>query len=172
MKKFNFSILLFALVLMASTQSFAQLAVDKGTKFLNLGIGVGGYGGIGFGGGGVAFGGSFEAGVAKNITVGGIASFRSYSNFGSYYSIGARGSYHFNELLSLTTDKADLYAGLGLIYSGFSYKDGFLSSAYNYGGIDLGLHIGGRYFFSERVGGFAEVGVGVAPLQLGVTFKL
>lgn len=171
MKKIHFSILL-VLGLLAGTQSFAQLAVDKGTKFLNLGIGVGGYGGIGFGGGGVAFGGSFEVGVAPNITVGGIASFRSYSGYGSYYSIGARGSYHFNQILNLTTDKADLYAGLGLIYSGFSYKDGFLSSNYNYGGIDLGLHLGGRYFFSDKVGGFAELGIGTAPLQLGVTFKL
>ncbi|SOD96839.1 hypothetical protein [Spirosoma fluviale] len=171
MKNFNFSILLI-LGLFVGTQSFAQYVPDKGSKLLNLGIGVGGYGGIGFGGGGIAFGGSFEAGVAKNITVGGIASFRSYSGVGSYYSIGARGSYHFNELLNMSDEKVDLYGGLGLIYSGFSYKDGFLSSAYNYGGIDLGLHIGGRYFFSEKVGGFAEVGVGVAPLQLGVTFKL
>ncbi|GAB3036536.1 hypothetical protein [Spirosoma pulveris] len=171
MKNLHFSILLL-LGLLAGTQSFAQYVPDKGSKLLNLGIGVGGYGGIGFGGGGVAFGGSFEAGVAKNITVGGIASFRSYSGFGSYYSIGARGSYHFNELLNMSDEKVDLYAGLGLIYSGFSYKDGYLSSAYNYGGIDLGLHLGGRYFFSDKVGAFAEVGVGVAPLQLGVTFKL
>ncbi len=170
MKKIHFTILL-VLGLLASTQSFAQFQVDKGTKLLNLGIGVGGYGGIGFGGGGVAFGGSFEVGVIPNLSVGAIASFRSYSGFGSYYSIGARGSYHFNELLNLSTDKADLYAGAGLIYSGFSYKDNSYSNLYNYGGIDLGLHFGGRYFFAENIGAFAEVGIGTAPLQLGVTFK-
>lgn len=170
MKNLHYKILLFFL-LVASTQSFAQMAIDKGTKFVNLGIGVGGYGGIVYGGGAVAVTGSFEAGVAPSITVGGIASFRSFSGIGSYYSIGARGSYHFNELLNLTEDKLDLYAGLGLIYSGFSYKDSYLSNS-SYGGVDLGLHIGGRYFFSNNVGGFAEVGYGVAPLQLGVTFKL
>ncbi len=171
MKKINF-LLLLVIGLLAGTQSFAQLAVDKGTKFLNLGIGVGGYGGIVYGGtGSVAFGGSFEAGVAPNITVGGIASFRSYNDLGSYYSVGARGSYHFNELLKLTTDKADLYAGAGLIYSGFSYNGVYSGFRASYGGIDLGLHVGGRYFFSNNIGGFAEVGVGVAPLQLGVTFK-
>lgn len=170
MKKIHFSLLL-VLGLLAGTQSYAQFAVDKGTKLLNLGIGVGNYGGIGFGGGGVAFGGSFELGVIPNLSVGPIASFRSFSGFGSYYSIGARGSYHFNELLNLATDKADLYAGLGLVYSGFSYKDNIVSSAYNYGGVDLGLHLGGRYFFAENIGAFAEVGVGFAPLQLGVTFK-
>ena len=171
MKKIN-TLLLLVAGLLIGTQSFGQFVPDKGTKLLNLGIGVGGYGGIGFAGGGVAFGGSFEVGVIPNLTVGGIASFRSYSGFGSFYSIGARGSYHFNQLLTLSDEKVDLYAGAGLIYSGFSYKDGYLSSAYNYGGIDLGLHIGGRYFFSDKVGGFLEAGIGTAPLQLGVTFKL
>jgi hypothetical protein len=157
--------------LLVSTQSFGQLAVDKGTKFINLGVGLGGYGGIVYGGGSVALAGSFEAGVAKNITVGGIASFRSFSGIGSYYSIGARGSYHVNELLNLSDEKLDLYGGLGLVYSGFSYKDTYLSG-YSYGGVDLTLHLGGRYFFSNNLGGFAEVGYGIAPLQVGVTFKL
>ncbi len=170
MKKFNVLFLLVA-GLLIGTQSFGQFVPDKGTKLLNLGIGLGNYGGIGFGGGGLAFGGSIEVGVIPNLTVGAVGSFRSYSNIGSYYSIGARGSYHFNQLLSLSDEKFDLYAGAGLVYSGFSYKDGFLSSAYSYGGVGLGLHIGGRYFFSDNVGAFLETGVGFAPLQLGVTFK-
>lgn len=160
-----------AVLLLTSVQSFAQLAVDKGSKFLNVGIGLGGYGGIGFGGGVIAIGASFEAGVAPNITVGAIGSFRPYSGYGSYYSIGARGSYHFNEILSISDEKLDFYAGLGLIYSGFSYKDSYYRGLYNYGGIGFGGHIGGRYFFSDKLGGFAEVGVGVAPLQLGLTAK-
>ncbi len=169
MKKFNVLFLLVA-GLLIGTQSFAQYAPDKGTKLLNLGIGLGNYGGIGFGGGGLAFGGSFEVGVIPNLTVGAVGSFRSFSNVGSYYSIGARGSYHFNELLKLSDEKFDLYAGAGLVYSGFSYKDGFRGLG-NIGGVDLGLHIGGRYFFTEKIGGFVETGLGFAPLQLGVTFK-
>lgn len=170
MKKIPFTLLLM-LSLLAGTQSFAQFNVDKGTKLLNLGIGLGNYGGIGFGGGGLAFGGSFEVGVIPNLSVGGVANIRSFSNFGSYYSVGARGSYHFNQLLNMADEKIDLYAGLGLIYSGFSYKDKTISSLYNYGGVGLGLHIGGRYFFANNVGAFLEAGVGYAPLQLGVTFK-
>jgi len=169
MKKFNVLFLLVA-GLLIGTQSFAQYAPDKGSKLLNLGIGLGNYGGIGFGGGGLAFGGSFEVGVIPNLTVGAVGSFRSFSGFGSYYSIGARGSYHFNELLKLSDEKFDLYAGAGLVYSGFSYKDGFRGSG-NIGGVGLGLHIGGRYFFAENIGAFLETGVGFAPLQLGVTFK-
>lgn len=173
MKKFHFSILL-VLGLLAGTQSFAQYVPDKGSKLLNVGIGVGGYGfGIGYSSS-VSFGASFEVGVVKNITVGGFADYRrlSFSGIGgdgiSYYYLGARGSYHFNELLSLSTDKADLYAGIGLGYRG-------ISGTYYYGGgggIIVPIHLGGRYFFSEKVGAFAELASDVAPLKLGVTFKL
>ncbi|MCY7358266.1 MAG: hypothetical protein LH609_12575, partial [Rudanella sp.] len=136
MKKF-FAIAALMGLLSVATQSYAQLAVDKGDKFLNLGIGLGGYGGIGFGGG-IGLGASLEVGVVKNISVGAIAGFRSFGGYGSYYSIGARGSYHFNELLSLSSDKVDLYAGLGLIYSGFTWNESFAGLRGSYGGVGLG----------------------------------
>lgn len=170
MKKF-FSLALLGLCLLLANQSFAQLAVGKGDKFLNVGIGLGGYGGIVYGGGAIAFGASFEAGVAPNITVGGVASYRPYSGYGSYYSIGARGSYHFNELINLANDKVDLYGGLGLIYSGWTWNESYVGFRNSYGGVGFGGHIGGRYFFSDKLGGFAEVGFGVSPLQLGLTAK-
>ncbi|MEZ0608768.1 hypothetical protein ACAW74_09640 [Fibrella sp. WM1] len=147
------------------------MSIDKGTKFVNLGIGVGGYGYF-TGGGGVGFNASADFGVAPNITVGGVAGYKSYGSFSGYnygsFDIGARGSYHFNELLNLTTDKADLYAGLGLSYFSFSYG-GFSD---NYGAIYVPIHLGGRYFFSDNVGGFAELGSSLATLKLGVTLKL
>ncbi|GAB2548710.1 hypothetical protein [Spirosoma aerophilum] len=170
MKKFNFCFLL-VLGLLAGTQSFAQLAIDKGTKFVNLGIGVGGYGYYS-GGGGIGLNAAADFGVAKNITVGGVVGYRSYGSVGTYkynsFDIGARGSYHFNDLLNLTTDKADLYAGIGLSYFSFSYG-GYLDS---YGTVYLPIHIGGRYFFSEKLGGFAELGSSLATLKLGLTLKL
>jgi hypothetical protein len=170
MKKL-FSSLLVMSLLLVGTQSFAQLAVDKGDKFLNVGIGLGGWGGIGYGGGGLGFGAALDFGVAKNITVGGLAAYRGYSGYGAYYSFGARGSYHFNEILQLSNDKIDLYAGLGLIYSGWSWNESFVGLRGSYGGVGLGGHVGGRYFFSEKIGAFAEAGFGVAPLQLGLTVK-
>ncbi|QJW92025.1 hypothetical protein HNV11_22895 [Spirosoma taeanense] len=170
MKKFNFLFLL-AFVLLAGTQSFGQLAIDKGTKFINLGIGVGGYGYYTVGGG-IGLNAAADFGVTKNITVGAVAGYKSYGSVGAYkynsFDIGARGSYHFNELLSLTSDAVDLYAGLGLSYYSFSYG-GYLD---NYGAVYLPIHLGGRYFFSQNVGGFAELGSSLATLKLGVTFKL
>lgn len=173
MKKFNFSVLLFALVLMASTHSFAQLAVDKGTKFVNLGIGVGGYGY--FNGSGLGLNAAADFGVAKNITVGGVLGYRGYGSGVNSFDIGARGSYHFNEILNLTTDKADLYAGIGISYYRLSYGDTYLRSvgiSDTYSTTYVPIHIGGRYFFTENLGGFAEFGSSLATLKLGVTLKL
>lgn len=165
MKKLFAIVALFSLSLVA-TQSFAQLAIDKGTKFVNLGIGVGGsyYYSAGLG-----FNAAADFGVAPNITVGGAAGFRSFGDGFGGFDIGARGSYHFNQLLNLTTDKADLYAGLGITY--FAYT-GAASSLYNSSFIGVPIHLGGRYFFNEKVGGFAELGSSISILKLGVTFKL
>jgi len=96
MKKLNF-LLLLVIGLMAGTQSFAQLSVNKGSKFLNLGIGVGGYGGIVYGGGGVS------------------------DSYGTTY---------------------------------------------------VPFHLGGRYFFTESLGGFAELGSSLATIKIGLTLKL
>jgi len=174
MKNLHYTLLL-VFSLIASTQSFAQLAVDKGTKFVNLGIGVGGYSSAS----GIAFGASADFGVAPNITVGGQAAYRSFS-YGylgindkiNYLYFAARGSYHFNEILNLSTDKADLYAGIGLGYESVSYSANYGTGFNTFGsGVFVPIHIGGRYFFNEKVGGFAELGTGIAPLLLGVTFK-
>ncbi|WP_080059590.1 hypothetical protein [Spirosoma aerolatum] len=174
MKKIHFSILL-VLGLLVGTQSFAQYKIDKGTKLINLGIGVGGYASAG----GIAFGGSADFGVAPSITVGGQVAYRSW-NYGylgyndkiNYLYFAVRGSYHFNELLNLTTDKADLYAGIGLGYESVTYSNSIYSGTSFGSGIYLPIHLGGRYFFSEKVGAFAELGTGIAPLMLGITFGL
>lgn len=181
MKKFNFLLLVIGLLI--GTQSFAQFSVDKGTKLLNAGIGVGGgygYGGLGGFGGynrGILLGASFEVGILKNISVGGFADYRrlSFNGIGVDYGVnyiyfGARGSYHFNELLSIP-EKFDVYAGLGLGYLSANYNDAYFGG-YNAGGVFLPIHIGGRYFFTDKVGGFAELGSSSAPLKLGVTFNL
>ncbi|MBO0932885.1 hypothetical protein [Fibrella aquatilis] len=164
MKKFFAVIALFSLTLLTTT-SFAQMSIDKGTKFVNLGIGVGG--GFYYSGG-IAFNAAADFGVAKNITVGGAAGYRSFGDGYGGYDIGARGSYHFNELLS-TPENVDLYAGLGLTY--FAYT-GLASSFYNPSFIAVPIHLGGRYMFAEKTGVFAELGSSISVLKLGITFKL
>jgi hypothetical protein len=174
MKKIHFSLLL-VLGLLVGTQSYAQMAIDKGVKFINLGLGVGGYASAG----GIAFGASADFGVAPNFTVGGQVAYRSF-NYGylayndkiNYLYFAVRGSYHFNQLLNLSTDKADLYAGLGLGYESVTYSNSIYSGTAFGSGIFVPIHLGGRYMFAEKVGAFAELGTGIAPLMLGITFKL
>lgn len=161
---------------LVSTHSFAQMPIDKGTTFVNAGIGVGGYTGVG----GIALGAGADFGVAPSITVGGQAAYRSF-NYGylgvndkvNYLYFAARGSYHFNELLKLNMNQLDLYAGLGIGYESVSYSSNYGSGFNTFAsGVYIPVHIGARYMFSDKIGGIAEIGSGVSPLFLGVTFKL
>lgn len=159
------SVAVLALICCAFTQNVQAQAYQKGDKQLNLGIGVSGYG--------IPLGASFEYGVTDAISVGAMVDYTRYG-IGSGYNwnfiyVGARGSYHFGELLN-TGEKFDPYAGLALGYwsakfSGSSYLTGYGNRVF------LGLHAGARYYFKEKFGVFAEVGAGSGFLKGGVTFK-
>jgi hypothetical protein len=160
-KLLTFSFLL-ALLLTTSFKGFSQ-AFKQGDNLLNATIGVGaGYGAS------IGFGGSFEHGFTDAISAGGSVD---YIGLGSAYGTGgllyiaARGSYHFGELLK-AGDKLDPYAGLGLGYLSWPGTGiGGLSGVY------FGGHVGARYWFSDNLGGVAEVGFGSAALKLGVALK-
>ena len=38
-------------------------------------------------------------------------------------------------------------------------------------GIGFSIHVGGRYYFTDNFGAFAEVGYGIAYANLGVSLK-
>ncbi|GAB3181037.1 hypothetical protein [Telluribacter humicola] len=164
MKKFFLTFVAMAMFTLASQSAFAQF--EKGDKLLNVGIGLGtyGYGGIGLGG-------SFEVGVHDAISVGVLGGYsgRSYVGYNwSVVTVGARGSYHFNELLNMADERFDLYAGLGLAYRGVNYG-GFYGGYGN--GVSLLAHVGGRYYMKPNLGLFAELGSGFSTLHAGVAFK-
>ena len=154
----------------------------KGLNFLNAGIGLGSYGLSGTGG--IPLTASFEHGFSKNISAGASIGFiqKKYVTDWkyTYLLIGARGSYHLNEALKIANPKLDVYAGAGLLYRRYSFKYTDMNSGEepglnlnsSGGDIDFELHAGGRYFFNNRVGAFAELGYGISPLQLGLTLKL
>jgi hypothetical protein len=169
MKKVTSLLVVLALVAFMFQNSFAQ-SYQQGDKLLNVGIGVGTYGG-----GGLGFGGSLEFGVHEAISVGVLGGFSGRNYLGSRWSvltIGARGSYHFNELLNLDNDMIDLYAGLGLGYRNFNWDYAGFGNSYNYGsGIVFLGHLGGRYYLKPNLGLFAELGSGFGTLQAGLAFK-
>ncbi|HNP07120.1 MAG TPA: hypothetical protein PKN99_05820 [Cyclobacteriaceae bacterium] len=176
MKKNLILLLLVGGFILTSGTAFAQY--EKGDKLLNIGIGVNSYYS-----GGIPVGASFEVGVTDEISVGGSVDYLSH-NYGSVFGsdwkftaiyIGARGSYHFNELLNLSNEKVDVYGGLTLGYRSFSWSDSAFGTGLgdSYGsGMFLGIYAAGRYYFSEKVGAFLEVGaVGSTNAKLGVAFK-
>ncbi|MBX2910910.1 MAG: hypothetical protein M9954_08425 [Cyclobacteriaceae bacterium] len=176
MKKNWILFLLVGGLVLSSGSAFAQY--EKGDKLLNIGIGVNSYYN-----GGIPFGASFEVGVTDEISVGGSVDYLSHNygrvagsdwRFTAVY-IGARGSYHFSELLNLKNEKIDLYGGLALGYRSFTWSDSAfgtgLGSSYG-SGVYLGIYAAGRYYFSEKVGAFLELGaVGSTNAKVGVAFK-
>lgn len=174
MKKIFFTSLLALTAIVCFETGASAQSYQKGDKLLNLGLGLGTYGA-----GGVGLGGSFEFGIHDAISVGVIGGYSGRSNYlnsggrWSVLTIGARGSYHFNELLKLDDDKIDLYAGLGLGYRNISWSySGFGGYNDSWGsGIMFIGHIGGKYYFKPNLGVFAELGSGFGTLQAGVSFK-
>jgi hypothetical protein len=172
MKKLFFTCVALGAALMCNVFS-ANAQYDKNDKMLNIGIGVNSYYGQG-----IPLGASLEVGITDDISAGGEFDFNS-GNLGSTawgynaFYIGARGSYHLNNILNLNNDKLDVYAGLGLGYRSFKWKDDTYGFGYNYNsGLNLNYLAGGRYAFNEKLGGFVELGyVGLSNAKVGISLK-
>lgn len=92
--------------------------------------------------------------------------------------IGARGTWHYNEWHG--DSNLDTYGGLMLGFHSSSYKDrtnygryGHLNTySYSGGGLGFGAFLGARYYFSDQIGAYSELGYGLTFFQLGVAVKL
>ena len=169
------TILTLVAIFSLSIFSFAQNgAFSNGDKLLNLGIGLNSYYS-----GGNPLGASLEFGITDDISVGANIDYLSTKyngyKFSAFY-FGARANYHFNELLEINNDQVDLYGGLSIGYRSFSWKDNVYGSSLGKtysSGTYAALIVGGRYYFSDNIGAFMELGVGGATnAHIGVAFKL
>ncbi len=149
---------------------FAQSPISKGETQLNAGVGLSSWG--------VPLYFGLDYGVHPDITIGGELSYRSfndkYSNINydhSVIGISGNGNYHFNRILEIPK-KWDFYAGLNLGFYIWSSPSNYTGS--HSSGLGLGGQIGGRYFFSDKIGLNLEFGGGNAFSggKLGLTFKL
>ncbi len=177
MKKLLLSLLV---VVFTFTQLLSQESTfKKGDKALNLGIGFGSsyYGGF-YTSHMPALSASLEVGVADGILdkgsigVGGYIGYSS-AKYSTYWKttnflIGARGSFHYP-----LVNKLDTYTGLQLGYNVFSTK--YYDNTYTTGGsastLQFAWFAGARYYFSNNIAVFAEVGYGVAYLTVGIALK-
>jgi hypothetical protein len=135
-----------ALLVCAVSQVQAQYALQTGKMQFNGGIGIN----QSIWGFPVYVG--LDYGYEKNISFGGELSVRSFFNSTSYSSIiglTANANYHFVELLGIQ-DIYDVYAGVDLgFYSGLN-------------SINVGVHIGGRYYLKKNTAINLELGGGLA----------
>ena len=163
------TILILILLLLKST-THAQNSLDNGQAQINVGLGFSNWG--------IPVYIGADWGVDDNITVGAEFSYRNYNdrlNSTNYrHSIAGalvNGNYHFNNLLDLP-DNIDLYAGLNIGFYSFRYDRNYIGQRYS--GLGWGGQVGGRYFFSEKMGINIEIGGGAALSggKIGLTIKL
>ena len=166
MKKQNLTFVL----LLAASVIFAQGPISKGQSQINVGVGLSSWG--------VPVYLGFDYGVHPDITLGAELSFRSYndnSNHNKYHHtvIGFLGNanYHFNTVLNIPSPW-DFYAGLNLGFYNWNSPNNYEGSYKS--GLGLGAQIGGRYYFSNKVGINLELGGGSAFSEgkFGLTIKI
>jgi len=132
--------LFFMFVLMlAGTFVNAQAWTGKGDQKINAGLSAWGYG--------TGVTGTYDYGLNKLISVGAGLNiyFDNYKNNDDKNRafVFGRINFHLKDALQLP-EKLDIYPGADVGVVGNSFG--------------LGAHIGARYFFTERIGVFAEVG--------------
>jgi len=109
---------------------------------------------------------NYEIPVSTDITIAPSAG----TNFDlDWLTLGIRANYYFDNLFELNNDAWDVYGGAGAGYSIYN-GNGNKSSD-----LDIGLHVGGRWFWNDKWGVYLEFGGGStqgASGGLGVTVKL
>lgn len=135
MKKLVFMLML----IFWGTAVNAQAWTGKGDQKVQLGFSAWGYG--------TGITGTYDYGLNKLISVGAglngyFSGYKNNDNDNRVFIFG-RLNFHLKEALQLP-EKLDIYPGVDL---GVLGKD-----------FGIGAHIGARYFFTEKIGVFAEVG--------------
>ncbi|HEX3006646.1 MAG TPA: hypothetical protein VHO90_03420 [Bacteroidales bacterium] len=185
MKKITkYFIAIVAVVLFASAQMNVKAqAFENGSMVGNAGLGFGwydyGYGVTSF----PAITVSLEKGIKEldfgTLAVGGVVGYKHATWASSYnydwswtdFVIAARGAVHVD---LLKNEKVDTYGGLGL---GLRFESWKYNDIYNNRNTETETHplvafyVGGRYYFTDKLAGFGELGYGLGYLTLGISYK-
>ncbi|MEL6866195.1 MAG: hypothetical protein AAFP19_17330 [Bacteroidota bacterium] len=87
-----------------------------------------------------------------------------------YTMLAARALYH-PDFISI--DNFDVYGGLtlGMYFLRFSSNDDLFVN-YNSNHVLLGAVVGAKYYFTEQLAAYAELGYGLGYLNVGIAYKL
>ncbi|MBW6513267.1 MAG: porin family protein [Candidatus Syntrophosphaera sp.] len=159
------------IVMMAALAvAFAQSPISTGQTQLNAGVGLSAWG--------VPVYAGLDYGLSRDVSIGAEVSFRSYRQkiaqvYWDHSVLGISGNvnYHFNHILNIP-EPWDFYAGLNLGYYVFNSPSSYPGSYKS----QLGIagQIGGRYYFTDKLGVNLEFGGGNAFSggKLGISLKL
>jgi hypothetical protein len=109
---------------------------------------------------------NYEIPVHRDVTIAPGASTNFDLNWLTFY---VRGNYYFDNLFEITNEAWDVYGGAS---AGFAVYNGNKNKS---NGFDIGLQVGGRWFWSDKWGLYVELGGGSiqgASGGIGVTLKL
>lgn len=160
----------FFLTTLLSFPLFSQNPLNTGETQINAGVGLSSWGIP------IYFGADYA--YNNDITIGGeitLRSFREHYLLKDYRHnvIGFAGNanYHFNNLLEIDDDW-DTYAGINVGFYYWNSPSDYFGSRTS--GLGLGLQIGGRYYFSDKMGINLEFGGGnaFAGGKFGISLKL
>jgi len=185
----NKSIITLCAILALATSSLnAQTNTSTTTRYgntLNLGVGIGGYGGY------YSYYGSaipvlyadYEFDVAKNFTLAPFISFHTHSRrhyWGSrdyYYRqtvipIGVKGTYYFDDIVR-ASPKWDFYVAgsLGFAIVRSRWDDGYDGDRRYYRNpnpLFLNIHLGVEYHINSKVGAFLDFSSGVSTIGIAI----
>ncbi len=184
MKKCGLPVLMILATFLTVKSSHAQESFKLGDNVVNASIGLGGFAG--------SYGSTslppisvgLDHGIADNFSVGGLVGiarsswdYPGYSFSYTYIVLGARGTYHFGDLLKQALKGAPLdpYVGVTLGYNIVSASSsGTLAAGASASGSYLlfGADLGARYWFTPKLAGQLELGYGVGVISLGIAYKL
>ena len=184
------------LSLVLSTISFnilSQTNNDKGVgekygNTLNVGLGIGYYGYIGYNI--PVIHANFEFDVAKNLTLAPFITYYAYQRdyywgnknypYRNYYyrttviPVGVKATYYFDQLLKANS-KWDFYlaGSIGFAYRKTTWENGYYGETYTErgsSGLYLDAHIGTEYHFNKNLGLFLDLSTGISTLGLAFHF--
>jgi outer membrane immunogenic protein len=159
-----------AILMLTSGSILSQSPLPLGQTQINVGLG--------FSDRGFPFYIGLDHSIHKDITIGAEFSYRAYrekwnSNYYRHNVMGFSGNlnYHFNSILKIPQNW-DFYAGGNVGFFVWSSPDDYNGNRSS--GLGFGGQVGGRYYFSNRVGLNLEFGGGNAFRggKVGLTFKI